>query len=143
MNEDEKKDSTHSLSFAEIIILRDDIAEVIVHEGIEMTLEMVHTYHNWLLNNLTAPFSILINKKFSYTYDFQAQLNLAILPQIHAMAVVSYSKTTESCTKVLVSVPREIEWNIQFFYNRADAFRWLENEQTQIKTCNNHESENI
>ena len=51
------------LSFADINILREDIAEVIVHEGIEMDLAMVDEYHAYLQKHLQSPFSLLVNKK--------------------------------------------------------------------------------
>lgn len=68
----------HELSFAKIIILREDIAEVIVNEGVEMTVEMVDEYHNFLLSHLRAPFSLLVNKLNAYTYDFDAQEKLCV-----------------------------------------------------------------
>ena len=53
------------LSFCEIILLKDDLAEVIIDEGVLLDLKMVKQYHLFLLLNLKAPFSLLINKKYS------------------------------------------------------------------------------
>ena len=58
------------LPFATIIKLREDIAEVIINEGVEMNLDMVNQYHEYLLLHFKAPFSLLINKVNSYTYNF-------------------------------------------------------------------------
>ena len=44
--------SRHRLSFGEIIILKPNLAEVIVDDGIEMDLKMVEEYHEFLLNKL-------------------------------------------------------------------------------------------
>ena len=44
-----------------------------------MTLNMVEEYHAFLLKHLVSPFSLLINKINSYTYSFDAQVNLATL----------------------------------------------------------------
>jgi len=54
-----------------------------------MTLDMVEEYHAFLLAHLVSPFSLLINKINSYSYNFDAQINLATLKEIKAMAVVA------------------------------------------------------
>ncbi len=125
---------THTLSFAKINILQPDIAEVVVNEGIEMNMEMVNEYHRFLLANLKAPFSLLINKINSYSYDFQAQINLAVLKEINVMAVVTYSNVTRHSTQMLSSnVPRKIDWNLQLFDDKNSALTWLEAMQTKMK----------
>jgi len=77
----------YELSFAKIIILRDDIAEVIVNDGIEMNMLMFEEYHNFLLSNLKAPFSLLINKVNSYSYNAEVLKNLAELTEINVKIV--------------------------------------------------------
>lgn len=57
----------YELSFAKIIILRDDIAEVMINDGVLMDVDMVAKYHEFLLAHLHAPFSLLINKINSYS----------------------------------------------------------------------------
>ncbi|MFC1588898.1 hypothetical protein ACFL3P_01355 [Pseudomonadota bacterium] len=74
----------HELSFAKIIILHKDIAEVIINEGVEMTEEMVDQYHAFLISHLKQPFALLINKINAYTYNFAAQEKLATLDEISA-----------------------------------------------------------
>ncbi len=118
----------HKLPFAKLIKLNDSMMEVIVNEGVEMDIRMVNQYHRWLLENLESPFGILVNKINQYTYTFEAQINLADLPEIKAMAVVSYSNISEQATKTLKKIPRKTEWNLQIFDNREDALSWLEKE---------------
>ncbi len=122
----------HQLPFATINILQDDIAEVIVDEGVEMDLDMVQQYHDFLLSHLEAPFSLLINKVNSYTYDFQAQKELATLEEINSMAVIVYSDITRVSTSNLASFPRETEWNMQIFYDRNDGLSWIKLQQNNI-----------
>ncbi len=119
----------HELPFAKIIILRDDIAEVMINDGVRMNEEMVEQYHDFLLSHLRAPFSLLINKINSYTYDFHAQENLATLKEINAMAVVAYNRVTKITTETLASYPRDVKWNLEIFSNRDDALAWLLSEQ--------------
>jgi len=124
---------THELSFAKINILQPDIAEVIVNEGVELNLAMVEEYHSFLLSHLQPPFSLLINKMHSYTYDFDAQQKLATLPEIHVMAVVAYNYITEKTTEVLASYPREQKWNLVIFSDRSEALDWLISKQEELK----------
>ena len=126
----------HELSFAKIIILRDDIAEVMINDGVRMNEEMVEQYHDFLLSHLRAPFSLLVNKINSYTYDFHAQEKLATLKEINAMAVVAYNRVTKLTTETLASYPRDVKWNLEIFSNRDEALAWLLSEQGE--TGNDH-----
>lgn len=123
----------YNLPFAKIIILREDIAEVIINDGIEMNIGMVEQYHAFLLSHLQQNFSLLINKVNSYTYDFDAQMKLATLKEINAMAVVTYNRITELATESLVSFPRDVEWNLKIFSNRDEALVWLNTIQGNSK----------
>jgi hypothetical protein len=120
---------THKLSFGEITLLQEDIAEVIVNDRVEFNLEMVAEYHEFLINKMKCLFSLLINKLNSYTYTFEAQQHLATLTDINAMAVVSYSNITELTTKSLIQVSREINWKIKIFNEREVALQWLQDQQ--------------
>jgi hypothetical protein len=123
---------TYKLPFAKINILREDIAEVIMNEGVELDTKMVTQYHDFLLSHLQAPFALLINKIHSYSYDFPAQEILATLAEINAMAVVAYSRTTKITTEMLASYPRKRKWHIKIFQNRDEALSWLLSEQSKL-----------
>ena len=122
----------YELSYAKIIILQEDIAEVIINDEVVINAAMVKQYHEFLRSNLTSPFSLLINKINSYTYDFDAQTELATIPEINAMAVVAYNRITELSTESLASFPRSKKWNLEIFLNRNDALAWLLSEQKKI-----------
>jgi hypothetical protein len=134
----ERKMELHELPFAKIRILRNDIAEVVIDEGVEMDISMVEQYHDFLLTHLRSPFSLLINKINSYSYDFPAQEKLATLKEINAMAVVAYNLTTEVTTETLASYPRAIKWNLKIFPNRGDALSWLVAEQWKVDQEKEH-----
>lgn len=116
---------THQFRFGEITILKSNLAEVVISEGIVMDLEMVEEYHKFLLNNLIAPFSLLVNKKFSYTYTFEAQRAIANLEAINAMAIVNHHYTSAMATEVLINMNRDNNWNIKLFKQRDEALEWL------------------
>ena len=122
----------HELPFAKIIILQDDLAEVLIDDGVVMDAEIVEQYHEFLLSHLQAPFALLINKVNAYSYDFAAQEKLATLEQINAMAVVAYNRITEISTESLASIPRDAKWNLEIFADRDAALRWLLSEQEKI-----------
>ncbi|MDD2916194.1 MAG: hypothetical protein PHP70_12850 [Gallionella sp.] len=119
----------HELRFGKIILLSSNTAEVIINDGVEMNEAMVNEYHEFLIAHLHAPFSLLINKINSYSYDFAAQASLATIKEIKAMAVVSYSRISVQATESLAAFPREVDWNINIFSNREAALQWLESEQ--------------
>jgi hypothetical protein len=118
---------THTLPFGDITILQENLAEVVIFEGIIMDEDIVDDYHNFLLLNLKSPFSLLINKKFAYSYTFGAQLKIGDLTQIDKMAVVAYSNLTEMATKSLMHLNLEKNWNIKIFQDRDSALNWLVN----------------
>jgi hypothetical protein len=123
---------THKLTFGEIIVLQEDIAEVIINSGVEMDLRMVEEYHVALLSLMKEKFSLLINKLNSYSYTFEAQQHIATLPGINAMAVVSYNMPAELATKALSSIPRGISWKIKIFSEREGGLNWLREKQKEI-----------
>lgn len=122
---------TYTLPFGVITILQENLAEVVIYEGIIMDEDIVADYHNFLLLHLKPPFSLLINKKFAYSYTFGAQLKIGDLTQIDKMAVVAYSNLTEMATKSLMHLNLKKNWNIKIFQDRDSALTWLRT--TEIK----------
>ena len=111
----------HELSFGKVVILRKDIAEVIINEGVEMDRDMVEQFHDFLLEKLSSPFSLVINKINNYSYSFDAQKSLGALNELNAIAVVVYTRISEATTESVSSFPREIKWNMKMFSNRDEA----------------------
>lgn len=123
----------YELPFLKIIILREDIAEVIVNDGVQMNLPMVEQYHQLLLSHLRPPFSLLVNKINAYTYDFAAQQDLATLDEINKMAVVSYTRVTTTSTEYLSAISRKKNWDLRIFQDRDAAYAWLVAEQDKLR----------
>ncbi|NRD24827.1 hypothetical protein HNV10_16355 [Winogradskyella litoriviva] len=120
---------TYKLSFGEIIILKDNLAEVIINEGVLLDIEMVYEYHNFLLKHLTAPFSLLINKKYPYTYTFRAQKEIGNLEEINLMAVTVEGFNGKKSTEFLIALNKSNNWNIKTFSTRLEALSWIEKHQ--------------
>ena len=117
----------YELPFAKIIILGKNLAEVIIHEGVELNETMVDQFHEFLLTHLPSPFSLLINKVNAYTYDFEGQKKLGALKEIDAIAVIAYSRLTRLSTASVASFPRAIQWNVKIFSNRDIVRKRIEN----------------
>lgn len=124
MTQDEK---VYKLSFGTIITINNHLAEVIIDEGIEMDEHLVDAYHDFLLSHLKAPFSLLINKKHSYSYTFEAQKIIANLKEIDHMAVLVGTLGSTLATKTIISLKgRE---NIKIFVDRNEALDWLNDQK--------------
>src|SRR5687768_4318230 len=108
-----KNMKTYVLSFGTVTLLRPDLAEVIVNEGVEMNMDMVDEYHMFVSELLAEPCGTLINKKNSYTYTFEAQLAISNLEKIKAMAVLVYSDAARVATEILMKLPTHKHWNME------------------------------
>ncbi len=118
--------TTITLPFGKVNIINNAIAEAIIDESVVMTADKLKTFHDALLSHFTSqPFSLLINKENSYTYDFEAQLNVGSLDQIDKTAVVAYSQISKLATRVIMSINQNKNWNVKMFEDRQDAIDWL------------------
>lgn len=123
---------THQLEFAEINILQADLAEVIVYENVEIDAEMVAQVDSCLIEHLQAPFSVLFNRRYAYSFTFEGRLKITGIPEINAVAVVSYTNTTTVATKALIVGTSYEESSFSIFDNRPEAVAWLVNEQKKL-----------
>jgi len=113
------------LSFGKIILLHKNLAEVIINEGVVIDEVMVDEFHDSLLNSLESPFSLIINKKHSYSYTFASQKIIAHLKGIKAIAVISNTSGGVMSTKTLISVNGNYKLNFKLFSKREEAESWL------------------
>src|SRR5690606_41425198 len=95
---------SYELPFATIIIHRNDLAEVIINEGVVLNALMVDVYHDFLLTYLQAPFTLLINNKNSYSYTFEAQRAIANLKEIKQMVFVVETNGALMSTETLIKL---------------------------------------
>ncbi|GAW96862.1 MULTISPECIES: hypothetical protein [Colwellia] len=106
---------------------------MIVNEGVELNLTMVKQLHEFFLAHLHSPFSLLINKINAYSYDFEAQINIGNLSEIHAIAVIVYKIASQLNTEYLANtIPRADKWNLRIYSDRDVALNWLQLEQAQV-----------
>ena len=119
---------TYKLSFGSIAILKANLAEVIIDEGVVMDMKVVEQYHAFLTEKLEIPMALLINKKYSYTYTFEAQKSIVNKDIVKTLAVVTHAYVSKLATDILINMNRDNGWNIKMFKNREEALEWLENQ---------------
>jgi len=122
----------NKLSFCSINILSDDIAEVIINQGVVISMEMVEEFEAFLSGVFSDDFGLLINKVHPYSFAFEAKLSIGSHANLKAIAVVNYTKQGELITDDIANV-REIDgWNLRSFSGLdlgwQPGFDWLKKE---------------
>jgi len=120
----------HRLSFGYFNILASNILEVVVDEGVDMTLEMIEECHHFIEHNFTGNFGMLINRVNHYTYSYEAKLSIASYDNLKAIAFVYYSSDSKSITEQLYKLRALDSWNYKIFsgieLGWQQAYSWLE-----------------
>ena len=115
----------HKLSFGKIGILRGNIAEIMIDEGVDINIEMVEEIHNYLLSIFTDSFSLLINKSNAYSTQLDALIQFGTLATIDKIAVFAPNKLAKLSADFSASIPSSNALNIQVFTDIDDAIAWL------------------
>ncbi len=127
----------YTLSFAKINILTDNVAEVIVKQGIEISLEMAEEYNNFLTEKFPSSFALLINKVNEYTFAFEAQLTMASHLNLAAIAVITYKDEDKESVIKLADLRSLDGWNLKIFnglnLGRQAGLDWLQSELQSFK----------
>jgi len=116
----------HQISFARISILRSDLAEVIVNDGVDINIDMVDEIHTALLSLLDDSFSLLINKTYAYSTQLDALIQFGALSAINKIAVFAPNKLAKMSADFSATIPSSAELNIEVFTERDEALSWLQ-----------------
>lgn len=126
----------HNLSFAKINILNESVAEVIVGQNVEISLEMSEEYNDFLAEKFPNDFAILVNKINKYDFSFEAKLSMASHENLKAIAVVTYDKEGKQEVEELAAMRQIDGWNLKVFdglnLGWQDGLTWLENELSAL-----------
>jgi len=126
----------HQLSFAQIKIHSNNIAEVMVNDGVEITLAMVDEYDEFLMHHFKNKFGLLINKINRYAYTYEAKLSIASLDNICAMAVINYHYQASDSTNRLKNLRVNDNWNLKEFsgleLGYQQGLQWLKQQLVSI-----------
>ncbi|MBU2870362.1 hypothetical protein [Colwellia sp. E2M01] len=128
------KDATKSyrLSFAKVNYLTEQIIEIVIDEGIEITIEMHEEYEVFLAQHMRSNFAVLINRVNSYQYTFEAKLIVASQSTLCALAIVVYNDNDKKLVDELMEMRAIDELNAKVFSGLdlgwQEGFSWLQNE---------------
>ena len=114
------------LPFADIVVLKPNIAELVVFSGIELTSGMVQEYQQVLVKHLKQPIGLLINKRNAYTYSFSAQMEIGLAKEIRATAILVERESSVLVMQSIKGMPDHTQWNMDIFFERDAALTWLE-----------------
>ncbi|MCP4989066.1 MAG: hypothetical protein GY928_24310 [Colwellia sp.] len=127
---------SHNLSFAKINILSENIAEVIVNQGVEISLEMSEEYHDFLTEKFSGNFAVLVNKINQYDFSFEAKLNMASHENLKAIAVVIYNEEAKQSVDKIANLRQVDGWNLQVFNGLnlgwQQGLDWLQDELNTV-----------
>ncbi len=121
-----------SLPYGSVILHRDDIAEVIIAEGADIHAELLKQGQAFLATHLSPPFSIVINKENSYSYDYNAVGAIDTMSDLHALAIIAYTPQSRVIVNTLLQHPRAQSLNASIFTNRDEAIAWVTQQQDQL-----------
>jgi len=126
----------HQLSFAKINILSDTIAEVIVGQGIEISLEMSEEYDDFLTRKFTNNFALLVNKVNQYDFSFEAKLSMASHENLTAIAVITYENEGKQSVEKLAAMRKIDGWNLKVFdglnLGWQEGYDWLQEQLNEV-----------
>jgi len=119
----------HRLSFAQINILDEYIAEVIIDKDTYISLEMMEEFETFVCNIFNNNFGIIVNKIYPYTYSLEVKLSLGSVKRIKSIASIHYSKEDAITVRDIINMRAIDKLNIKQFngleLGRQQAFNWL------------------
>jgi hypothetical protein len=122
----------HRLSFGYFTLLAENIVEVVIDDGIELSLEMVEECDQFFKAHIFGEFGMLINRINEYSYSYEAQLSIGSYQGLKAIAFVYYTDECKTLFEQLNVTRANDNWNSRLFSGLElewqQALNWLEQE---------------
>lgn len=122
----------HRLSFGYFTLLAENIVEVCIDDGIELSLEMIEECDDFFKAHIFGDFGMLINRINEYSYSYEAQLSVGSYQGLKAIAFVYYSDECKAQVEELSAKRAYDNWNSEIFSGLElgwqQALSWLERE---------------
>jgi len=119
----------YRLSFCTVNIMADNIAEVIIDDNIEVSMEMVEEHDKFLCSMFRGDFGVLVNKINTYSYSLEAKLIMGSLVRMKAIASVFYSSQGMQSTQNIMEKRAMDSLNLKLFSGYElgwqQAYDWL------------------
>lgn len=120
---------TYRLSFCTVNILTDNIAEVIIDDNIEVSMEMVEEHDKFLCSVFKGNFGVLVNKINTYSYSLEAKFIMGSVVRMKAIASVFYSSQGMKSTQNIIEKRSMDSLNLKLFSGYElgwqQAYDWL------------------
>jgi hypothetical protein len=122
----------HRLSFGYVTLLADNIVELLIDDGIELSLEMVEECAQFFKTHCVGEFGMLINRVNEYSLSYEAKLSIGSYQGLKAIAFVYYSDEAKDIFEKLNVTRANDHWNSRLFSGLElgwqQALAWLEQE---------------
>lgn len=116
--------------FGQIKLISPNIVEVVISQGIEISLELLEEYEGLMSEYFTDNYAILVNRLNNYSYAYEALLCIGSAQNLKAAAIINYGVAVAQQTKDLKSIRHMDNLNIKEFsgleLGRESAIAWLE-----------------
>lgn len=123
---------SYNLGFGKINIINGNIAEIIIHQNVEMSLEMVEECENFFSTHFTDSFGLLVNKINRYGYTFEAKLTIGMNKHLKAIAVINYHDDGLLQTGRIMQLRKKDKLNLKVFSGLdlgwQEGLEWLNKE---------------
>lgn len=119
----------YRLSFGQISLVTDKIAELVIDSGVEITLEMCEEMDEFLLDHFPGKFAIINNRIQDYSLTYEAILQMGSLEHFVAAAIITYRDKEHLYYEDMLSARPQDNLNVKVFsglqLGRASAIDWL------------------
>jgi phospholipid N-methyltransferase len=126
----------YKLNFCTLFQRDDDVVIIEINEGVEVDTDMAQELVDLSDSVLAgAPFALLSNRINAYSLSFEAMQTLATLPNMVALAIVTYTKHSKLLIETQNFFISTIRKNpVKTFTDKDTAIEWLQSELSKVGT---------
>ena len=126
----------YKLNFCTLFQRDDDVVIIEINEGVEVDTDMAQELVDLSDSVLAgAPFALLSNRINAYSLSFEAMQTLATLPNMVALAIVTYTKHSRLLIETQNFFISTIRKNpVKTFTDKDTAIEWLQSELSKVSS---------
>lgn len=129
----------HRLSYAKVNLICDCIVELIIDEGIVLSIEMLDEFDEFLALHVNRNFALLVNRVNKYQFSYEVKFLLASQEGLCGIAVVTYNAHDTNLINDFKSLRSIDDLNLKVFEGLELGWQtgldWLIDEVNQVETC--------
>jgi len=123
----------HKFNFGcSVELLTNNIAQITIEPDVEVTLEMLGEFDEYMSTIFNHDFALLINKQNNYSYSYETLLCIGSQENLKAAAVVYYNESDAKLPSSFSDMRQVDQLNIQLFsgidIGTHKALNWLEHQ---------------